>query len=267
LLKWGKYLIKMATGMRSTLRKVPEITIYFWIIKLLTTALGEAISDFLVYKYNPYLVVLSGAAVFSVALAIQFWVRSYNAWIYWFTVAMVAIFGTMVADSIHIQLGIPYSVSVVVFGIALAGIFFAWKKTENSLSIHSITTCRREVFYWATVLATFALGTAAGDLTAYSLGLGYFSSILVFVGIFAVPTLGFLFFRMGSVLAFWFAYIITRPIGASVADWTAKPHRAGGLAYGDLLVIAVLAILAIGLVGYLAVSRHDIRTQTSKPSY
>src|SRR5580700_9752803 len=147
-------------------RKVPEITALFWIIKLLTTAMGEATSDFFVLNYNQYVAVVCGGIVLAIALAIQFSARKYVAWIYWLAVSMVAVFGTMAADGLHVQLGVPYIASTIFFAIILAIVFYAWQKTEHTLSIHSIVTTRREFFYWATVLATFALGTAAGDLTA-----------------------------------------------------------------------------------------------------
>src|ERR1039457_6447976 len=148
---------------RQAARKVPEITVYFWIIKLLTTAMGESTSDFLVFRINPYIAVILGGIARVIALVLQFSVRTYVAWIYWLAVAMVAISGTMAADSVHLQLGGPYIVSTLFFGAALALVFICWYRTEGTLSIHSINTRRREVFYWATVMATFALGTAAGD--------------------------------------------------------------------------------------------------------
>jgi uncharacterized membrane-anchored protein len=172
---------------RPTLRKVPEITAYFWILKVLTTAMGEATSDYSVRQINPYLAVGLGAVAFAAALILQLSVRRYIAWVYWLAVVMVAIFGTMVADALHIQLGVPYTVSTVGFAIALTLIFIAWYVTERTLSIHRITTLRRELFYWATVCATFALGTATGDLTAYTFHLGFLASGLLFVVVIADP--------------------------------------------------------------------------------
>jgi uncharacterized membrane-anchored protein len=147
-------------------RKVPEITAYFWILKILTTAMGEATSDFSVRAIDPYLAVALGAVAFAIALAVQLSVHRYIAWVYWLAVAMVAIFGTMVADALHIQLGVPYAVSATGFAIALTLIFVIWYVTEGTLSIHHISTLRRELFYWATVCVTFALGTAVGDMAA-----------------------------------------------------------------------------------------------------
>ena len=241
-----------------TLRKVPEITVYFWIVKILTTAMGESTSDYLVYHINHYLAVALGAIGLVAALALQLWVRRYVAWIYWLAVVMVAIFGTMAADVLHIVIGIPYLVSTAFFALALAIIFVAWYRTEHTLSIHSIYTGRRELFYWATVMATFALGTAAGDLTAATVGLGYFASGLLFVVLFALPALAYLLYGLNVIVAFWWAYVVTRPLGASFADWFGKPIL-GGLGLGDTRVALVLTLAIIGFVGYLTVTRKDIK--------
>jgi uncharacterized membrane-anchored protein len=174
---------------------------------------------------------------------------------------MVAIFGTMAADALHIQLHVPYLVSTVFFASALAVIFVAWYQTEHTLSIHSINTRRRELFYWATVLATFALGTAAGDMTAFTLGLGFFSSIVLFAVLIALPALGYWLFGLNAIFAFWFAYIVTRPLGASIADWLGKSRSLGGLNLGDGVVSFVLAILIIGFVAYLTVTRKDVKDE------
>ncbi len=245
-----------------TALKVPEVTIYFWIIKVLSTAMGESTSDYLVYHIDPYIAVALGAIGLAVALVLQFYVRRYVAWIYWLAVVMVAIFGTMAADVVHIVLKVPYLESTVFFSIVLAAIFIVWYATEKTLSIHSIYTPRRELFYWATVMATFALGTAAGDMTAATLGLGYFASGVLFAALFALPALGYKLVRLNAILAFWFAYIMTRPFGASFADWFGKPIF-GGLGLGDTPVSLVLTILIIGFVGYLTVTRKDVARDTS----
>jgi uncharacterized membrane-anchored protein len=239
-------------------RKVPEITIYFWTIKLLSTALGESTSDYLVYHINPYIAVALGVIGLIVSLALQLLVRRYIAWVYWLAVVMVAIFGTMAADVLHVALGIPYLVSTVLFSISLAVIFIAWYLTEGTLSIHSINTPRREIFYWATVMATFALGTAAGDMTAATLGLGYLLSGTVFAVLFLVPGFGYWKFGWKTVFSFWFAYVITRPFGASFADWFGKPIL-GGLGLGDEIVSLVLTVLIVIFVVYLTISRKDIK--------
>src|SRR3984893_18324585 len=243
---------------KQAIRRGPEVTIYFWILKLLTTAMGEATSDYLVYHINPYIAVALGSIGLIASLVLQLLVRRYVAWIYWLAVVMVAIFGTMAADVTHVVLGIPYLVSTVFFAVALAVIFVVWYASEKTLSIHSINTPRREMFYWATVLATFALGTAAGDMTAATLGLGYFSSGVLFAVLFALPALAYRLFGLNEIVAFWFAYIMTRPLGPSFADWFGKPSL-GGLGLCDPKVALVLTILIIGFVGYLTVTRKDMK--------
>jgi len=252
-------LYKILTS--PTLRKVPEITIYFWIIKIFTTALGESTSDFLVHQIDPVLAVLLGALGFAVAMVFQFREKKYVPWIYWIAVTMVAVFGTMVADAIHIVLKIPYAISTVSFALLLVVIFVAWYKTENTLSIHSIFTPRREIFYWLTVIITFALGTATGDLTAYTLKLGFLSSGILFTFLFILPALAYLLFKLNSVVAFWFAYIMTRPLGASFADLFGKAKDAGGLGVGDGWVSLVLFILIAAFVSFLVFTRKDNQSQ------
>jgi uncharacterized membrane-anchored protein len=238
--------------------KVPEITIYFWIVKLLTTAMGEATSDYLVYHMNPYIAVGLGAIGFVIALILQFAVRKYVAWVYWLLVVMVAIFGTMVADVTHIVLGVPYYLSTITFAMVLTVVLITWSKVEKTLSIHSIFTRRREMFYWATVLATFAMGTATGDMTAMTLHLGYLASGILFAVLFLLPAVGYFVFRLNGIFAFWFAYVMTRPLGASFADWFSKPPSISGLGYGDGLVSGVLVVFIVILVGYLTLSRKDM---------
>jgi len=252
-----------ARGASSTVSKVPEITVYFWIVKLLTTAVGESASDYLVFHINPYVAVSFGGVGLAVALTLQFLVRRYVAWIYWLAVIMVAIFGTMAADVTHVVLGIPYAVSTAFFALALACVFIVWYASERTLSIHSINTIRRELFYWATIMVTFALGTAAGDLTASTLHLGYFSSAWLFLALFALPALGYWIFHLNPVFAFWFAYVVTRPIGASFTDWFGKPYL-GGLGLGDEPVTAVLTVLIVGFVVYLTLTRKDVAAGQSR---
>ncbi|HZS24179.1 MAG TPA: hypothetical protein VFA30_04250 [Gaiellaceae bacterium] len=238
--------------------RVPaRITAHFWAIKLLTTAAGEATSDYLVHNVNPYLAVMGGFVAFVVAMALQLRTRRYVPWIYWLAVAMVAVFGTMAADVLHVEFGVPYVVSTIAFAIALAVVFVAWKRSEGTLSIHSIDTDRRELFYWAAVLATFAMGTAAGDLAAYTLDLGFLSAGILFAAVFAVPGLAYRFAGMNPILAFWFAYVLTRPLGASFADWTGKARTAGGLGLGDGPVAFVLFATIAALVAYVSVTRVD----------
>jgi uncharacterized membrane-anchored protein len=247
----------------STLAKVPEITAIFWVLKLLTTGMGEAMSDFMGDKSPP----IAGAiGIFGLwfALWLQMRQREYRAPVYWFAVMMVAIFGTMMADAIHDGASIPYAVTTPLFGLCVAAIFFRWYRSEGTLSIHTIDTRRREGYYWAAVLATFALGTAAGDLTATSLNLGFFHSIVLFTLIIVIPAVGWWRFNMNPIVAFWFAYIVTRPIGASFADWFSKPHSITGLGLGDGTVSGLALIAFVALVAYVAITKRDI--QGEKPS-
>ena len=243
---------------RSLLSKVPEVTAYFWITKVLTTGMGETTSDFLAHSLNPAIAVGLGGLGLVAALAVQLAARRYVAWIYWTAVVMVSVAGTMAADVLHVGLGVPYLVSTPFFAVALAVILVLWHRSEGTLSIHSIHTRRRELFYWATVLATFALGTAAGDLTAMPLGLGYLGSGVMFAVVFAVPGLAYWKLGMNPILAFWFAYIVTRPLGASFADWMAVSHARGGLALGLWQTSLAWAVLIFVFVAYLAVSRTDV---------
>lgn len=244
--------------------KVPEITAWFWIAKLLTTAMGEATSDFLAHKYGPIAAGLVGALVFAAAMGLQFWVRRYVTWVYWLAVAMVAVFGTMAADGLHVELHLPYTVTAAMYITGLAAIFGIWYWSEHTLDIHSIDTPRREFFYWATVLATFALGTAAGDLTAITLHLGYFTSVVLFAVLILVPAAAYWRLRMNEVLAFWFAYVLTRPLGASIADWVAFPASRGGLGLGSGTFAILLSLLIVVCVTYIGKTGKD-RQRSRQP--
>ncbi|MEU0971264.1 hypothetical protein ABZ357_39835 [Streptomyces sp. NPDC005917] len=246
---------------RRMANKVPEVTVYFWIIKVLTTGMGETASDFLAHLLGPVPAVALGGLALAASLAVQFALRRYVAWAYWTAVVMVSVFGTMAADVLHVGLGVPYTMSTPFFLVALAAVFALWYASERTLSIHGIRTRRREVFYWAAVLATFALGTAAGDLTATA-GLGYFGSAVLFAAAICVPALAHRFGTLNAVTAFWTAYVITRPLGASLADWLALGHARGGLGLGLGPVTLVWTVAIVGFVGYLAVSQRD----TSAPA-
>jgi uncharacterized membrane-anchored protein len=224
------------------------------VTKVLTTGMGEATSDTLVHQLAPVLAVALGAVGLVVALALQFAAPRYRPWIYWLAVVMVAVFGTMAADVLHIQLGIPYVVSTAFFTVVLAVVFAVWYASEHTLSIHSITTPRREIFYWLTVMSTFALGTAAGDMTATTFHLGYLVSGVAFTILIAVPAVAHRCFGLNAIVAFWFAYIVTRPLGASYADWLGVSHARGGLNLGSgavsiastVLIVIAVAVLARG---------------------
>ena len=243
---------------RYAASKVPLITIYFWIIKLLTTAMGEATSDYMVRAINPVTAVLFGFIGFVIAMVLQLRAKRYVAWIYWLAVAMVAVFGTQAADVLHIKFHVPYAASTAFYSVVLSVIFIVWYRVERTLSIHSIRTPRRELFYWATVLATFALGTATGDLTARTLNLGYLVSGIWFSVVFAVVAVAHWKFRLNPILAFWICYVLTRPVGASFADYVAFPHSVGGLGVGHGPVALFLTFLIVIFVGYLTVTRKDV---------
>jgi uncharacterized membrane-anchored protein len=240
------------------LRKVPEVTPGFWVTKVLTTGMGEATSDTLVHQLAPVVAVALGLVGLVIALALQFAAPRYRPWIYWLTVVMVAVFGTMAADVLHIQFGIPYVVSTIFFAVVLAAVFTLWYSSEHTLSIHTINTRRREVFYWLTVIATFALGTAAGDMTATTLHLGYLVSGIAFTILIAVPAVAHRWFGINAIVAFWFAYIVTRPLGASYADWLGVSHARGGLNWGSGAVSGGLTVLIVIAVALLARGRRVV---------
>jgi uncharacterized membrane-anchored protein len=237
--------------------KVPAITAIFWLVKVLTTGIGESLSDYLAGVSIP-LAAAIGVGGFVVAMLVQFRTHRYTAVAYWLTVGMVAVFGTMVADGVHL-IGLPYAETTAFYVLIVAALFAWWYRSERTLSIHSITTRRRETFYWVTVLATFALGTAAGDLTSDQLGLGYLDSALLFGAAIVVPALAWRFLRLNPVVAFWIAYVMTRPLGASIADWFGKPLSVGGLGIGSGIVALVLTSLIAVFVVYLSVSRVDVQ--------
>lgn len=247
--------------------RVPEVTAYFWAIKALSTAMGESTSDYLVHAMAPELAVLLGFVGFVIALALQFSRRRYVAWAYWLAVVGVGVFGTMAADVLHVGFGVPYIASTVLYGIVLVAVFVSWQRTEKTLSIHSINTDRREAFYWAAVVATFAMGTALGDLTAVTLNLGYLASGLLFAGVIAVPALGYWRLGWNPILCFWVAYVATRPLGASFADWMGKPQSAGGLGWGDGTVALILTFAIVCLVAFLTITRRDVQAPGGAPRH
>ncbi|CAO5155170.1 Membrane-anchored protein [Frankia sp. AiPs1] len=234
--------------------KVPEITGLFWAIKILSTGMGEATADFLA-SVNLVLAAAVGSVGFAGTLWLQLRCRRYRAPVYWFAVVMLAVFGTMAADG----LPIGHVGSTVFYALALAAVLWRWHHTEGTLSIHSIVTRRREYYYWTTVLATFALGTALGDLTADTLHLGYLASALVFTGIILVPVVARRWCGLGEVATFWAAYVVTRPLGASFADWLGKPPVRHGLGLGDGTVSALAGLLIVALVAHVARTRADVQ--------
>ena len=251
--------VQLPDAITRAASRVPEVAAIFWVTKALTTAMGESASDFLVRAMPPEVAVLLGAAAFAVALTIQLRAHRYVVWRYWFAVSMVGVFGTMAADVVHVGLGVPYAVSTTFFAVALAVVFVLWSATEKTLSIHSIRTRRRELFYWAAVMTTFALGTAAGDLLAVTFHLGYLAAGLVFSAILLIPAVGYRWFGMNGVLAFWFAYVMTRPVGASFADWLGVPAERGGLGLGSGRVALALSLAIVALVAKMTFDQRAER--------
>ncbi len=246
---------------RIVAAKVPEVTALFWVVKVLTTGMGEAASDYL-GEANLVVGGLVGVGGFALALWLQLRSERYRAPVYWFCVSMIAVFGTMLADVLHVVSGLPLWATSSLYALAVAVMFAWWWRSERTLDIHSITTARRERFYWATVLATFALGTAVGDLTGLAMHLGFLPSGLLFTAAIAVPLIAW---RLGAnpVIAFWAAYVLTRPLGASFADWLGKPHSlGGGQGYGDGPVTLVALAVIAALVTYVAVRREDVQASS-----
>jgi uncharacterized membrane-anchored protein len=236
--------------------KVPEITAIFWVIKIVTTGMGEAMSDAL-GQQNVGLAAFVGLFGLWLAFKLQFQQRVYKAPYYWFAVMMVAVFGTMIADGIRDGAGATYTVTTPLFAAVTALIFYRWWKREGTLSIHSIVTRRRERYYWAAVLSTFALGTAAGDLTAYTLGWGFFPSAALFGGIILIPAILWRTGAVNPILGFWAAYVVTRPLGASLVDGFSKPHS--GLNMGDPLISVIAFVIFVGLVAWVTLAKHGIQ--------
>lgn len=253
-----------AADSKTLLAKVPQITALFWLIKILTTGIGEAMSDFLAAQDIPIAATVALLG-FLAAFGWQLRTRRYFAPPYWLTVAMVAVVGTMVADVVHL-IGVPYLWSSVICLVTVAVLFSLWYAREGTLSIHSVDRRSRELFYWATVSATFALGTAVGDLAAISFGWGYLISVLVFAGLIVIPLIGWRWFGLNAVFAFWAAYVLTRPLGASFADWLAKPASRGGLGFGDgPVALAGLIAIAIGVAYLTARSARANNLGSSEP--
>jgi uncharacterized membrane-anchored protein len=245
---------------RKMLNKVPEITLYFWIIKVLCTTVGETAADYLNTNLG---LGLSGtsyimSAVLIVALVFQFATRRYRPGVYWLAVVLISVVGTLVSDNLVDGYGVPLQTTTIAFAIALAITFAAWYASERTLSIHTIFTTRREAFYWAAVLFTFALGTSAGDYLSEQLALGYLNTVFLFAGAIAVVAVAHFVFRINAILSFWIAYILTRPLGASIGDWMSSPKGDGGLGLGTTVTSVIFLGTILALVVYLAVTRVDV---------
>jgi uncharacterized membrane-anchored protein len=249
---------------RKMLNKVPEVTLYFWIIKVLCTTVGETASDFLQGNVNLGLTktTLVTGAVLLATLACQFRLRRYVPSVYWLAVVLISVVGTQITDNLTDNLGISLVITTIVFTIVLAITFAVWYAVEHTLSIHTIVTTGREAFYWLAVLFTFALGTAAGDLAAERLSLGYWVSALIFGGLIAAITVAHLRFKLNAVLAFWLAYILTRPLGASIGDFLSQKRVDGGLGLGTTATSVLFLSAILVVVAYLSITRVD-RTEAA----
>ncbi|MGI5175980.1 hypothetical protein ACQEVZ_06570 [Dactylosporangium sp. CA-152071] len=246
--------------LRGMANKVPEVTVYFWIIKVLATTVGETAADLLNFNLGIGLGATTGimAVALAIALALQLRADRYVPWRYWLVVILVSVAGTLVTDNLTDSFGVSLIVTTIVFSVLLAATFVLWYRSERTLSIHSITTRRREWFYWAAILFTFALGTAAGDLLAERLSLGYLPSAGIFAAVIAVIAIGYRFGVLGGVFAFWAAYVLTRPLGASLGDWLSQARADSGLGLGTVGPSVAFLVIVIGLVTYLTTSRRDV---------
>ena len=245
---------------RQMLNKVPQITIFFWIIKILCTTVGETAADFLNDNLGLGLTnttYIMGALLI-VALIFQFRARQYKAGLYWIVVVLLSVVGTLITDNLTDNLGVSLITSTIGFSLALIATFVAWYQVEHTLSVHDIDTTRREAFYWAAILFTFALGTASGDLVAEQFGLGYLTSLGIFAGLIALIAFAHLAFKLNGILSFWLAYILTRPLGASMGDLMSQPHKLGGLGLGTTVTSAIFLGAILVLVVYLVVTKRDV---------
>ena len=241
------------------LNKVPEVTLYFWVIKILCTTVGETAADYLNTNLNFGLTNTTYVmgALLLIVLFFQFRGDKYVPGIYWLAVVLISVVGTLITDNLTDHFGVALETTTIIFAIALAIVFAAWYASERTLSIHTIFTTRREAFYWLAILFTFALGTAAGDLAAERLSLGFFVSLLIFAGMIALVAVAHFGFGANAVLTFWIAYILTRPLGASIGDWLSQPSADGGLGIGTTGTSAIFLTAILVLVVFLSITRRD----------
>lgn len=251
---------KTASLSRELMNKVPRITLYFWIIKILCTTVGETAADYLNTKLNLGLngttVVMSVLLI--IALVFQFAAKKYVPAYYWVAVVLISVVGTLITDNLTDNLGISLVTTTVVFAVALAVVFVIWYAIEKTLSIHEINTYRREAFYWLAILFTFALGTASGDLLAEKLKLGYWLSAFIFAGMIAIVFAAYKYFNLNAILAFWMAYILTRPLGASIGDYLSQSNKDGGLGLGTAVTSAIFLVSILVTVMYLTRTKKDV---------
>jgi uncharacterized membrane-anchored protein len=245
---------------RQMLNKVPEVTLWFWLIKIMCTTVGETAADYLNDNLGFGLTKTTyvTGALLAVLLLVQFRLRRYIPLAYWSVVVVISVFGTLITDNMTDRYNVPLTTSTTVFAIILAIVFAVWWWVERTLSIHSIVTTRREAFYWLAILFTFALGTAAGDLTAEKFDLGYGVSIAIFGSIIVVIAIAHFALNMNAVLSFWLAYIMTRPLGASIGDFMSQhSHKYGGLGLGTTGTSYIFLGLIFAMVAYLSITKRD----------
>lgn len=245
-------------GAVQMLNKVPEITLYFWIIKIMCTTVGETAADFLNVDLQFGLVATSvvTSVLLAVFLIMQLRRKRYVPWLYWLVVVLISTVGTLITDNLVDNFGVSLETTTIAFSLALAATFAAWYMSEKTLSIHSIFTRKRELFYWAAILFTFALGTAAGDLVAEGLNLGYATSAVMFGSMIGAVMIGYYGFKLNAITSFWVAYILTRPLGASIGDYLMQPNANGGIGLGAALTNTVFLVGIVGLVVYMTVTRQ-----------
>ncbi|WP_405672152.1 hypothetical protein [Streptomyces canus] len=248
------------SGRRLGWNKVPEVTAYFWVIKVLCTTVGETAADLLNEKAGLGLTGVSVlmSALLAVVLVVQFRTTAYRAGVYWLAVALISVVGTLISDNLADNMGVPLEASTTVFAVVLAIVFVVWYRRERTLSIHHIDTMSRESYYWLAVLFTFALGTAAGDLVSERMDLGYWLSAVLFGLAIAAVALAHFELGLDAVWSFWIAYILTRPLGASIGDYLSQPSGDGGLGLGTVITSALFLTVILGLVVYLSVTRKDV---------
>jgi uncharacterized membrane-anchored protein len=235
------------------LNRVPRVTTDFWLIKLMAVTMGETAADYLAVNMGLGLTATSliMTAVLAVALVLQFAQKRYVPWAYWLAVVLISVVGTLVTDNLVDNLGVPLEVNTIAFTVVLALTFVIWYASEKTLSIHSIYTTRRETFYWLAILFTFALGTSAGDLVAEKFEFGYLTTAIIFAVIIGLITAAYYFLKLNAILAFWLAYILTRPMGASIGDLLSQPLEYGGLGLGTIITSLIFLAVIVATVIYM----------------
>lgn len=253
------FKITSSLPIHKVVNKVPEITIFFWIIKVLCTTVGETVADFLNTKLNLGLTgtTIVMGSLLAIALFLQLKAKKYIPGVYWFTVVLISVSGTLITDNLTDNFNVPLSATTIIFALSLAAIFVLWYLVEKSVSVHKITTFRREIFYWLVILSTFALGTATGDLIAETFKLGYLISAILFSMMIAAVTLSHFKFKLNSIITFWLAYILTRPLGASLGDLLSQPHNVGGLELGTIITSIIFLTAIVVTVVFVSVKKKQ----------